>query len=184
MSAQTPRYIVDLLSAVVDSTETALGFTIHYTYGSYAEIIEKLKVMTETPSDTVPKYPIIALITDVRERKGLPNTSLYSEVNCNLVIAIDTRSDIYAEDRMATAGNFKTKLYPIYEEFLYQLYLCHKFDIDDEREIQHDKYDRLNFGRTQAFIESGMGVDFIDAIEIREMVLPVKNYSCLTINSF
>jgi hypothetical protein len=178
MARQTPVYVYDLLATVVGLTATAVGISpIHYTYGSGKEIVEKMVAMSKDPQVANPKYPLIALITDVIEERGL-STAIYTDATCHIVIANLTESQLLAEDRIA--GNFKTVLYPIYEEFLYQLYKCHLFDIEESRLIRHRKIDRLDFGRSQFFSEAGLGADFIDAIELQNMVLKVKKYNCLT----
>lgn len=176
--SQTPVYLVDIMAQVVTATGTALGYAkpIYYTYGPFKEIVEKMAAMAKHPDADKPRYPLIALITDIPEKKG-ETTAIYSEANCQLLIATFTDKNLYAEDR--TAGNFKTYLYPIYQEFLAQMHAHSGLDTDDEREIAHDKFDRYNFGRSQAFIEGNAGTDFIDAIEIQNLILRVKPYNCL-----
>ena len=174
--SQKTMYIVDIVKDVVTAVTAAIGYTVHYEYGPLDEIVNKLVVMSKSPKDGYPKYPLVALITDIREECGR-DKNIYSDATVRLLIINNTRQHAYAEER--TTNNFKAKIHPIWEELQRQLRICHKFDISHEYLLQYTKYDRYNWGRSQAFVDLGQGsVDFIDATDIT-MTLPVKSYRCI-----
>lgn len=176
--AQTPMYIEDSLSDVVDVVSTTLGLDIYFTFGPVAEIINKMVAMTKQPSGQS-RYPLIALLTDFPEEMG-ESTNIYSRATVNLIIANWTNPKIMAEKRLT--DNFKTVLMPIYEQLKTSLRQSNLFDIEDEREIRHTMYKRYNFGRSQ-FFSTGTGADFIDAVEIQNMELSLKSHNCLILKT-
>lgn len=172
---QKTVYIVDIMRNVVSAASLALGYSIHYEYGPLDEIVLKLVSMSKHPDSNYPKYPMVALITDIREECGR-SEQIYSDATIRLLIINNTRRQAYAEDR--TTNNFKVKIHPIWEEVQRQIRKCHKFDIDHETVMPYTKYDRYNWGRSQSFVDLGQGsADFIDATDIT-MTLAVKAYNC------
>ena len=176
---QTPVYIEDILTSVVAAVGTSLtpAQSIYFTWGSPSEIRQKIVNITEQAPTGVVKYPLIALVTDFEEVMGESRT-IYSKVNCNIVIANYSEHDLEAETRLA--NNFKQVLFPIYEMFKLKLRQDRRLDIQDEREIPHRIFKRYNYARSQAFIGQGIGADYIDAIEIVNMIISVKSHICLT----
>jgi hypothetical protein len=171
----TTRYVVDLIGAVVDLVEVELVKTIHYIYGHPLEITESLQQMTATPSVSVTKFPMIALLTDFPERKGIEG--VYSDVTLNLIIATLTDRHYKAHQRYVTS--FKPTLYPIYNEFITQLYKCSYFELVAPERVDHTKYDRLYLGRMGLYGKNGnLFNDYIDAIEIENLKLKVKQQIC------
>ncbi len=174
--AQKTVYLVDIFKDVVAAAGTILGMTLHYTYGSVDEIRNKLNILSKNPDSAMPKYPLVALITDTRERCG-ESPVLYSNATVRLLIINLTKQSAVAEDR--TTYNFKAVIHPIWEEIQNQMVKCHKFDIDDVTLLPYTKYDRYNWGRVQALADGDGSPDFIDATDITIDNLPVKKSNCL-----
>ena len=64
-------YIVDIMRDVVTATQTEMSkktaIKLHYEYGPLSEIVDKRVQMTKRPSTDTPKYPLIALLTDIKQ---------------------------------------------------------------------------------------------------------------------
>lgn len=183
MSA-TSMYIVDMMREVVSDVSTALGYTaantpLNYMYGPLPEIVNKLIIYTRHEHVKNPKYPLIALITDVPHRVG-ESAAYYADVTLNLIIVTLTRSEYFAEDR--TTNVFKPTLNPIYEELKNQICESRYFNIQDDRLIPHTMTPRYNWGRSALFTDNGGGTDFIDGIELSNLVLRIKENNCKNYN--
>lgn len=172
---QRTVYVVDIMKDVVTAVSAAIGYVVHYEYGPLDEIVHKLVQMSKQPSSTYPKYPLVALVTDIREECGR-DKNIYSDATMRLLIVNKTKQSAFAEDR--TTNNFKLVIHPVWEEVQRQIRKCHKFDIDHNYNMEYTKYDRYNWGRSQSFVDMGQGsADFIDATDIT-ITLPVKSYRC------
>lgn len=173
--AQKTVYLVDIMSDVVAEVSKALDFSVHYEYGPIEEIVHKLIEMSKSPIAGFPKYPMVALVTDITEECGR-DKSLYANATARILVINNTRREAWAEDR--TTHNFKAIIHPIWEELQNQLRKSNKFAIDHEYLLQYTKHDRYNWGRSQSFVDLGQGsVDYIDATDIT-ITLPVKSYRC------
>ena len=175
MSAPKTIYVVDIIGQVVSASATSLGVPIHYEYGPIEEIVHKLVQMSKAPRAENPKYPLVAVITDIREECGR-SEQIYCDATLRLLVVNNTKQHAWAEDR--TTHNFKAVIHPIWEELQNQLRKSHKFDIEHETMLSYTKYDRYNWGRSQSFVDLGQGsADYIDATDIT-ITLPVKAYRC------
>lgn len=180
-------YVEDIIKDVVADVSTELGYTtvdplttkpLYYTYGPVSEILDKLIAMSKYEDARAPKYPMVALVMDV-PHKGVSNSDIYAEVNLNIVIATVTRQEYISEDRLTNV--FKTILMPIYEELLNQLVQDRRFNIQDDRIIPHaGPIRRYNWGRTNLFTDRDAGTDYIDAVEIQNMILQINQNNCIT----
>jgi len=163
-----------LFKKIVQDVNTSLVTSYNFLYGPASEIVEQLKDMSKAPTQSAQKYPLIALFTDIVETHDSP--AYYAQINANLIIATITEKNYRAEERYTNI--FIPTLQPIYEALLSQIVPSRYFLVDDETLIQHTKIDRLNWGRSQLFNDGQGGVDFIDAIEIQNLNLKVKNLNC------
>lgn len=173
---KTPVYIVDLFQAIVNSTSTALDLAVKYGYGPVGEIEETLVSMSKDPVVAAGKFPIVMLITDIDESKGL-KFGVESKVSIHLLIATQTEKNLTAKERMEQ--NFKPTLYPIYAEFINQIARSKFFQESSPEVIQHTKTDRLAWGK-YGITGNGKTVftDLLDCIEIKNLVLNVKTQIC------
>ena len=169
-------HITDLIGEVVTATATELNTNISYLFGDVNEVVQKLSIMSKNSSAVAVKYPLIAMITDVPERRG-------TAVNVQSVVRIDrivivtfTDRNYHAEERMKYS--FKPILTPIYLEFVKQIRLNSNFILYSELLIPHTKINRLSWGQSALFTEREAGSDFIDAIDIQNLELIIKNKIC------
>lgn len=175
MSSQNPIYIYDLFRTIAANTATQLGQNIHFIFGPATEIRDTLAQMSADQTVAQGKYPMIALITDMNESRGL-NYQDYATINANIIIATLTQQSLKAQERLDTS--FEQTLYPIYFELLRQITRSRYFILNYDRLIPHTKIDRFNWGRQQLFNDANLGTDFIDAIEIQNLNVRVHHIGC------
>lgn len=175
-------YVVDEIASVVEKTsqklQSVLGKEVNYLYGHPLEIVNQLTLMTQSKNQGVKKYPLIGLFQDFREIKG-ERHGIESKVNLHLIIANGTQPNYTAPERYQ--HNFKPVLYPIYEEFLNQLFRHRQFTFPERERISHTKIDRLYWGKEGLYGNAGnIFNDYLDCIEIQNLQLLVKTKTCLT----
>lgn len=166
-----PIYYVDLIGETVAATNTAViaelqtydSFItqINYQYGSYDEICDTLDKMSQDQTKQYSRYPLFAVIMSFPEQKyqaigmdGLPEL--------NIIIA--RRSNPTDKTPARYENNFKPVLYPVYLEWLNQLYLSGKFSIELPDNIPHTKIDYPYYDTDKG--ENRFN-DYVDAIQIK-----------------
>jgi hypothetical protein len=165
------KYVVDIIQSTVASVQSALGYNVHFQYGNPLEIIENIKQMADNYLDADIKYPLVGLFQDFTEKKGT-EIGTESEVSLNLVIVTITDFNYKAPDRYN--NSFKPLLYPIYEQLMLQLSVNKDIISPYNEMFEHDKIDRLYWGRVPLFGEKYKNSDYIDAIEIENLKLKIK----------
>lgn len=167
----------DALQNVVNLVSTELGYTVFFRYGTYEELVENLRVLNYnddvTSLDENRNYPLIWLPLDIEEQHGNDYSYL---ATIKLILATQTLPDYTTEERFT--NSFKAVLQPIYECLLDKLVTCGYFEQSSPELIEHNKYDRVHWGKTQLIDTNGNGLDFVDAIEITELKLNVKLNNC------
>lgn len=170
------QHITDLIGEVAKKTAEKLGKDIFFTYGSVSELITKLSIMSKYKDSAEKKYPLIALFTDIEEKRGV-QVNIQSEVIIqSIIFATFTSKDYHSEERME--NSIKSILHPIYQEFLEQLKRSGYFLIVDSKLIPHTKINRLSWGKSAIFTANNLGTDYIDAIEITNLNLKIKTKIC------
>jgi hypothetical protein len=186
-----PLYVVDIFSEVVTSVmvqvlttiqsneQTALGGTliktIDYQYGHIKELLETLKQMDANKTLQLYRFPLVYLIMDFTERRGL-DRGIYADLALNIIIAHQTEMNYKADERYKYV--FKPVLYPIYYSLLDQLAQKKGIEQYDENLISHTKIDRVYWGKNT--MANSLN-DYVDAIEISNLNLKLNLTSCLTV---
>ena len=168
--------LIDLLRNTTMQTQQRMKLpNVHYMYGPVMEIIEKLRTMSEDEHFASVKYPMVCVVTDIDEAKGIrPGMA---RVNIpTIIFACLTDPKWSTEERYD--NSFRLVLQPLYESWLRQLARTNGIDVLDELSIPHTKTDRLYWGRTNVWTKSGQAVDCIDAIEVTGLELWVKKQVC------
>lgn len=149
---------------------------VFYEHGHYVEILNTLSNAENSPTRFDKKYPLIALIEDIRYRTS-PNG--FKEANFDLIICYNTIDMAVSQDRYKEVIN--PILIPIYDELIRQIGLSGKFA---NYTFPHDMITRPYYGVEQ---QKGNGTnanrgniftDMLDAIEIRNMRLNLYNNNC------
>lgn len=159
---QRPVYVVDIISDIVAAIQPKVSVpTINYVPGTEGEINEVLTQMSQQPSKDDKQWPLFALLMSFREDKGA-EIGIDSMVDLNIIIAM--RSNNTDKTPARYTNTFKPILYPIYLEFLNQLYLSGKFSISTPDNIPHQKWD---FPYYNADKETNVFNSYVDAIQIK-----------------
>lgn len=171
-------YIVDLFDDLAGETARLSGINLHFEYGHPMEIVEQIQKMRAKPS--LRRFPLLALLMDFDETKG-ERPDIQSTVSLNLIIATLTKPESTARQRYAET--FKPKLYPIYEGLIDAIKRSGYFLIVNEL-IPHTKTDHVMWGKAGLYGNTEKTFnDFIDAIEINNLKLQIKNNICYGNNS-
>ena len=174
-----PELIKNVVAmALVEYQKTIPAATLGYHYGPVDEVTETLVQMSYDPVVNATKFPLIALFTDITEKRG-QDTGQWAEATLNIIIATLTDGNYKAAER--TSVSFQAVLYPIYECFLKAIVKSHYFNVDHVDFVVHNKIDRYNWGRKSLTIDGQPSSDFIDAIELQNLVLKVNSNYCKTL---
>ena len=187
-----PVYIVDIMSQVVANVSTevlsqvqanetaALGSTlmqtIDFQYGHKRELIETMMQWDKDPTLRYQKYPLVYLVQDFKEARGA-DVGIYATLGLNIIIAHHTVQTYKITDRYTNV--FKPVLYPIYYSLLNQLAIYPGINEGVQEMLVHDKWDRSYWGRAAAAGTDKVTLnDFVDAIEINNLVLKINLLNC------
>jgi len=161
--------IVKIIGEVCDN----VGSVNSYIYGSLQEVVVKLSQMSKTQATAAKKYPLIALVTDIRETDSTrPDIDKEPTIE-SLIICTYTKQSYMADER---ADNTFVTLEAIYESFMTEL-KKHKL-VNCYDYIPHVKVRRYSWGKSALFTEAGISTDFIDAIEIQNLQLSIFKEIC------
>lgn len=177
-----PVYVMDIIGDVVSAVSTALvddgtlAYAVHYFHDHPLGLIETLQKLTRTAAGQAEKYPFIALMQPFDERhSGKDDEEM--EVTLEVIIATLTTPKLSTDERYV--GNYKPILYPIYNEFIEQLYRNGNFSLAGNDYVEHTKTDQPYWGHEGLFGNEGnLFQDFIDAIEIKNLKLKIKPINC------
>jgi len=157
--------IVSKVRAVYDPTGLKQPY---YLYGHPAEIFGILSEKSQSETFKYDKYPLIALFMDYKEERDINFTIVK---NATIVIMTETNKDFVAVDRYS--NTFIPVLHPIYELFFKKLQDS-KYLSGMETKYLHTKYDRLYWGKSDVFGNSGnIGNDALDAVVISDLNLKI-----------
>ena len=171
------NYLIDILKSVTLKAEGAMGFpSVNYMYGPIYEIIDKLSIMGESVESSGKKYPMVAIVTDVTERKGERSDIISSVSLPSVIFACVTDPKLMVEDRYE--NSFKPILQPLYEEWINQLSKAPELETADKLLLKHTKTDRLWWGKSQLWTARQVAVDNIDAIEVNNLEFLIRRKTC------
>lgn len=181
-----PKPIVEMIQDVVTATSTAILATlqdvvptietINYMYGPPVEVMNILANMEKSTEYRSKKFPAIILFQDFTESRGKVGPH-YSRATLNIIIASATRPEMIAPERYQT--NFNPILIPLYWAFIKQMSLYNGFEVKyrDVRNVEHEYIERLFWGKNGTNT-GNQGVDYLDAIEIQNLIITIKNQTC------
>lgn len=170
MLTATP-YIVKMFEYIALDVQSKTGIQLHYEHGHPNEIDNILQGWGQTPDNSAVKYPMLALLQDFDESRGI-GAGKMAEVKLELVIATMTRPELTSAQRMT--NTFVPILYPLYNQFVKSVVDSGYFFGASYANLQHTKTDRMFWGRNKA---AAFG-DYVDAIHIQNLNLVVKSFNC------
>lgn len=172
-----PVIIEDEIKEVAEKTATSLALAINFMFGPAPEIENNLIEMTKAQGlpgqETLKKYPLIILFTDVPEDLGNANGYYGTVTIPSLVIACISDNKLKAPQRLEQ--NFKPILIPIFEELKRQLARHSAFIVGSPENLRMKKWNRYFWGKQKFGTTLN---DYVDAIEIQNLVLTLNNPKC------
>jgi hypothetical protein len=177
-----PIFITDIFETIVAATSKKVlpqikafdpNITgVNYQFGHPTEITQTLDEWSSGTKDA-DKYPLIALLLDTPMDKGYINVE--AKLDLHFIIARRTEQNYKAAERLKQ--NFKPVLYPVYDEFMRQLYFSGCFS--DAMDPKHRQIDRYFWGKQGLYgNEKNVFNDKIDAIEIQNLKLTLYKQNC------
>lgn len=166
--------IIELIRDVVVEASRKTGNNVNFVFGDSSYIREQIRVLKACPDTAVSRFPLIGLYVPVEEMKD--SDDYYCKADVSLIIAVNTSRDYTNEQRLEIS--FKGILRPLYEAFISSVKECGKFDFGYGNPV-HSYTENYSFGRRGSFDVDGKELDEkIDAIEIKNLELTVKNQNC------
>lgn len=146
----------------------------NFVWGDSAYIREYLLTLKRSSSTAPYRFPLIGLYSPFDELRD--SVAYKAKANVNLIIAVNTLPEYTNEQRLEVS--FKQCLRPLYEDFMRALSECRRFDIPYDG-FSHSYSENYTFGKRGAIDADGKEVDEkIDAIEIKNLELTIKNVNC------
>lgn len=192
-----PIYVVDIIGDIVNRTSSAIPHWlpegtrninkltllqifqqydnkitgIYYEYGYKEDIASLITQKDESVNTRNKKYPCICLQLpfeeDINSDIGLINTS-----NLRIVFVYSSSPEYVPSERYDYA--MKPILYPLYAEFMNQLYISGLFQFEGSK-IPHVKTDKPYFDGSEK--ANGLN-DFVDAIVVTKLDLKIRINNC------
>ena len=162
--------IYTMFSDIVKIAGVTYGKELFFTFGPRKEIIENLVSMSKNNTTSLKKYPMIAI-------SGIPTISVgewntYGDLTCDIIIA--TLSDINTKAEQRNEQKYVSILRPLYTVFIDSIYKSNLFDTFEPK-LKHDLLDRFDIAKGKLQFDGLASPDFIDAIEIKNLKLKIKN---------
>ena len=149
-------------------------------YGHPREIAGRLSLKDQSDIDKFRKFPLIVLITDLKEQHGIePRNVDYIVQNPKIVIVTNTISTYTSSERLE--ATFKPTLLPLYYQLIEKI-KDYQYIVSEYNLIKHDKYDRYSWGSESVYGNQGLIFnDFLDAVEINidTIKVSVRYNTCL-----
>jgi len=182
-----PVRIVDIMDGMVAKTSATvlpalqtvdpMITGVHYQYGHYNDVKERLlqKGKTDRPN----RYPLIVLFEDFRVLNGRPG--LFGVADVKIMVLHLSRKDITRPQRETNV--FKTVLVPIYDAFMYQLWVSGLFM--QYGRFEHARIDRPHWGDPALYGNAGYLFDeILDGIEIADLQLVTYLNNCVNFKTW
>lgn len=148
---------------------------VNFVWGDSAYIRDYMLTLKKASSTAPYRFPLIGLYSPFEEMKDSPRYR--SRAGVNLIIAVNTLPSYTNEQRLDVS--FKNVLRPLYRDFMKALKDCGLFDIPYDGVISHSYTENYSFGKRGALDVDGKEIDEkIDAIEIKNLDLTLKNLNC------
>lgn len=159
------QQITDIMKTVVDNI--TYDETLHYTFGHYVEIANKLTKENRNNQ----KYPLFAVILDVTERDD-EDKRVYKSYDFNMIIAYNTQKNYTSEQRRDNI--FIPILQPLYRKLIDEIKLNRNGNFLIFKDfVDNTKYDRYFLGSESS--DQNKLNNYVDAIEIEFRNLKVTN---------
>lgn len=146
---------------------------VNFIFGDSAYIREYLLALKSSSSTAPFRFPLVGLYTPIQENAN--NGSFSASVN--LILAVNTLPSYTNEQRIDIS--FKEVLRPLYNDLMESITNVRLFNVPYSGIFNHTYIENLSFGKRGALDVDGKEIDEkIDAIEIKNLDLTLKNVNC------
>lgn len=169
MNTSVNRMFAEIVGRVSDKW----GKNVSYLFGDWSYISNQLTVWGKSPKTSPLKFPIICLYSPFTEERDAED----ARVSLEFIIMVNTEKNYSNEDRESIS--FDKVLRPIYRLFMDEIRGDRRFASDYRGVVPHQYTENYRYGRVGVLGPDGKPFrDFIDAIEIKNLDLTIKNVKC------
>lgn len=162
-----------MFAEIVGRVSEKWGRNVSYLFGDWNYISNQLTVWGKSPKTSPLKFPIICLYSPFTEERDAEDV----RVSLEFIIMVNTEKNYSNEDRESIS--FDKVLRPIYRLFMDEIRGDRRFVSDYRGVVPHQYTENYRYGRVGVLGPDGKPFrDFIDAIEIKNLELTVKNVKC------
>lgn len=163
----------EVIRDVVKRVSERYGSNVSYLWGDWEYISNQLELWSQSKKKAPFKFPIICLYSPYTEDKREKD----SKVQLEFIIMVNTLKDYTNEERESVS--FEQVLRPIYRLLMEELAGDRNF-VRNYRDIVPHRYtENYRYGRVGVAGPNGKPFrDFIDAIEIKDVELTIKEKCC------
>lgn len=166
------KSVNDIFREIVDDTAKLYGSNVSYMFGDWEYIAGQLTKWSESPKTSKLKFPIICLYSPYVEDR----TSKIPNVSLEFLIMVDTRKEYINEEREKIS--FKRVLRPVYDAFIKSILASPDLVNEYKGIVSHLYTENYRYGRKGVEADGKPFRDFIDAIEIKNLNVKIKNIKC------
>ena len=166
----------EIVRELVRRTGDACGMRVSYMFGDWDYVSDRLAEWGKSQKTSPLKFPIVCLYSPYTEDR----TRAQHSVAVDLLIMVNTKRDYTNEER--EEHSFRKVLRPIYEELVRQIekasdLISAPYGVG--RCVPHRYTENYRYGRNGVRGSDGKQFgDFIDAIEITDLRITLKNSRC------
>lgn len=169
MNTSVNRMFAEIVGRVSDKW----GRNVSYLFGDWSYISNQLTVWGKSPNTSPLKFPIICLYSPFTEERDAEDV----RVSLEFILMVNTEKGYTNEDRESIS--FDKVLRPIYRLFMDEIRGDRRFASDYRGIVPHQYTENYRYGRVGVLGPDGKPFrDFIDAIEIKNLDLTIKNVKC------
>lgn len=166
------KSINEIFRDIVRDTSKEYGKNVSYMFGDWEYIAGELTKWSESQKTSKLKFPIICLYSPYMEDR----TKKDPEALLNFLILVNTSKEYTNEDREKIS--FEKVLRPIYNLFIKKIGSCSLLKNNYNDIIPHQYTENYRYGRKGVEANGVPFKDFIDAIEIKNLSITIKNIKC------
>lgn len=167
--------IIEVVGDICKRVGVSIGEEVNYQFADTTYVNTILSAMSRSDKTVRLKFPLIVLLTPFMETRDDPNVSTSARIS--LTIAVRTMSGYDNETRLQKS--FIEQLRPIYDSFIREFRNHESIDVQYNGVIPHNYRERFDLGSRGAMDSSGKKLtDLIDAIEIENLEIKLKNKQC------
>lgn len=160
---------------VIPGMNKGRAVPVNFIWGDSSYIRDYLMKMKKSGSTAPYRFPLIGLYSPFDELRD--SEDYRCKVSVNFILAVNTLPGYTNEQRHEIS--FRSVLRPLYEDFMKALKDSRLFEMPFEDGFAHRYTENYSFGVRGALDVDGKEMDEkIDAIEIKNLELTLKNLNC------